>query len=77
MISWQEKREGIIAPDERLPWPATIAMGLQHVLAMFGATVVVPLIMGFDTNLAILFSGVGTLIFLVVTAGRVPARSRA
>jgi putative pyrimidine permease RutG len=73
MISWQEKREGIIAPDERLPWPATIAMGLQHVLAMFGATVVVPLIMGFDTNLAILFSGVGTLLFFVVTAGRVPS----
>src|SRR4051794_8256547 len=73
MISWRETREGIIAPDERLPWPATIAMGFQHVLAMFGATVVVPLIMGFDTNLAILFSGVGTLIFFVITGGRVPS----
>jgi len=73
MISWREKREGIIAPDERLPWPATVAMGFQHVLAMFGATVVVPIIMGFDTNLAILFSGVGTLIFFVLTAGRVPS----
>jgi putative pyrimidine permease RutG len=73
MISWREKREGIVAPDERLPWPATVAMGLQHVLAMFGATVVVPLIMGFDTNLAILFSGVGTLLFFIVTGGRVPS----
>jgi uracil-xanthine permease len=73
MFSWRERHEGIIAPDERLPWPATIAMGVQHVLAMFGATVVVPIIMGFDTNLAILFSGVGTLVFFVVTGGRVPS----
>jgi putative pyrimidine permease RutG len=73
MIGWREKRDGVIAPDERLPWPGTIAMGVQHVLAMFGATVVVPLIMGFDTNLALLFSGVGTLIFFVLVKGRVPS----
>ena len=73
MIAWREKHEGVIAPDERLPWPATIALGLQHVLAMFGATVVAPLIMGFATNLAILFSGVGTLLFFVVVGGRVPS----
>src|SRR5687768_5410989 len=73
MIAWREKRTGIIAPDERLPWPSTIALGLQHVLAMFGATVVAPLIMGFDPNLALLFSGIGTLIFFAVVAGRVPS----
>lgn len=73
MFAWHEKREGVIGPDERLPWPATIAMGLQHVLAMFGATVVAPLIMGFDTNLAILFSGIGTLIFFLLVGGRVPS----
>jgi xanthine/uracil permease len=78
MIAWRERHEGVIAPDQRLPWPATpwpatIAMGLQHVLAMFGATVVAPLIMGSDTKLAILFSGVGTLLFFVVVGGRVPS----
>jgi uracil-xanthine permease len=73
MIAWREKAGGVIAPDERLPWPATIALGLQHVLAMFGATVVAPLIMGFDPNLAILFSGIGTLVFFALVGGRVPS----
>ena len=73
MIAWREKRSGLIGPDERLPWPGTLAMGLQHVLAMFGATVVAPLIMGFDPNLALLFSGVGTLIFFALVGGRVPS----
>ena len=73
MIAWREKRTGLIAPDERLPWPATVAMGVQHVLAMFGATVVAPLIMGFDPNLAIFFSGIGTLIFFAMVGGRVPS----
>ena len=70
---WTEKREGIIAPDERLPWPQTVAVGVQHIFAMFGATVLAPILMGFDPNTAILFSGVGTLIFFVVVAGRVPS----
>src|SRR5205085_10508893 len=73
MLSWAEKRTGLIAPDERLPWPATIAMGLQHVLAMFGATVVAPLVMGFDPNLAIFFSGVGTMLFFFIVGGRIPS----
>ena len=61
--AWQEKTEGVIAPDERLPWPQTVAMGAQHVVAMFGATVLAPLLMGFDPNVAVLMSGVGTLVF--------------
>jgi putative pyrimidine permease RutG len=73
MISWRVKQSGVIAPDERLPWPSTLAMGVQHVLAMFGATVVAPLIMGFDPNLALLFSGIGTLIFFLLVQGRVPS----
>jgi uracil-xanthine permease len=73
LTAWREKRSGVIAPDERLPWGATAAMGVQHVLAMFGATVVAPLLMGFDPNLAILFSGIGTLIFFVIVGGRVPS----
>jgi putative pyrimidine permease RutG len=73
MFAWREKRSGVIAPDQRLPWPSTLAMGFQHVLAMFGATVVAPLIMGFDPNLALLFSGCGTLLFFLVVGGRVPS----
>lgn len=73
LTGWTEKRSGTIAPDERLPWGQSFAMGIQHVLAMFGATVVAPLIMGFDANVAIFFSGIGTLIFFVVTGGRIPS----
>jgi uracil-xanthine permease len=71
--AWQLEREGIVAPDERLPWPQTFALGLQHVVAMFGATVLAPLLMGFDPNVAILMSGIGTLLFFFVVGGRVPS----
>ena len=73
IFSWREKRGGVIAPDERLPWPNTIALGMQHVLAMFGATFLAPLLMGFDPQLAIFFSGIGTLIFFFVVGGRIPS----
>src|SRR5256885_15525896 len=70
---WTLKREGIIAPEERLPWGQTIFVGLQHVLTMFGATVLAPIIMGFNPNTAIFFSGIGTLIFFLVVGGRIPS----
>jgi uracil-xanthine permease len=73
LLSWRETRSGIVRPDERLPWGQTLAMGFQHVLAMFGATVVAPIVMGFDPNLAILFSGIGTLIFFAIVGGAVPS----
>jgi putative pyrimidine permease RutG len=63
----------VISTEERLPWPQTIAMGLQHVVAMFGATVLAPLLMGFDPNLAIFMSGIGTLLFFVFVGGRIPS----
>ena len=63
----------VIGTDERLPWPQTIAMGLQHVVAMFGATVLAPLLMGFDPNLAIFMSGIGTLLFFLFVGGQVPS----
>jgi xanthine/uracil permease len=63
----------IVAPDERLAWPQTAAMGVQHVIAMFGATVLAPILMGFNPNIAILMSGIGTLIFFFITGGRVPS----
>ncbi len=76
MFSWREvaaQPGAVIAPDERLPWPQTAVLGVQHVIAMFGATVLAPILMGFDPNVAILMSGIGTLIFFVVTGGRVPS----
>jgi putative pyrimidine permease RutG len=48
-------------------------MAIQHVLAMFGATVLGPILMGFDSNVALIFSGVGTLIFYVAVRGKVPS----
>jgi hypothetical protein len=48
-------------------------MGVQHVIAMFGATVLAPLLMGFDPNVAILMSGIGTLIFFLIVGGKVPS----
>ena len=79
MFDWQEKsadvlaQGGVIGPHERLPWPQTAMMGVQHVIAMFGATVLAPILMGFDPNLAILMSGIGTLIFFLITGGKVPS----
>jgi uracil-xanthine permease len=79
MFDWAEKSSevlaqgGVIAPDERLPWPQTAVMGVQHVIAMFGATVLAPILMGFDPNIAILMSGIGTLVFFVITGGKVPS----
>ena len=79
LLSWTEKPSstlasgGVIGPDERLPWPQTAVMGVQHLIAMFGATVLAPILMGFDPNVAILMSGIGTLIFFVMTGGKVPS----
>ena len=76
LFQWREVRatEGmVVAPDERLPWPQTAVMGVQHVIAMFGATVLAPILMGFNPNIAILMSGIGTLIFFFITGGRVPS----
>ncbi len=76
MFTWTVKQPAdgiVIAPDERLPWPQTVALGIQHVVAMFGATILGPLLMGFDPNIAVLMSGVGTLIFFVAVGGKVPS----
>ena len=73
---WKEKPAAdgtVVAPDERLPWPQTTALGLQHVVAMFGSTVLAPILMGFDPNVCVLMSGIGTLIFFAITGGKVPS----
>jgi uracil-xanthine permease len=63
----------VVAPQERLAWGRTISIGAQHVVAMFGATFLVPLLTGFPPATTLFFSGVGTLLFLLLTAGRVPS----
>ncbi|MGO4680682.1 uracil-xanthine permease family protein [Microbacterium sp. 2MCAF23] len=63
----------VVHPDERLNWPATIAIGVQHVVAMFGATFLVPILTGFPVPTTLLFSGVGTLLFLLITRNKLPS----
>jgi uracil-xanthine permease len=63
----------VVMPEERLSWPRTIGIGMQHVVAMFGATVLVPVLTGFPPATTVFFSGVGTLVFLLVVGNRVPS----
>ncbi|WP_062763194.1 solute carrier family 23 protein [Falsirhodobacter sp. alg1] len=70
---WQRATGPVVQPDERLDAGSTATLGVQHLLAMSGSTILAPLLMGFDPNLAILFSGIGTLIFFVATRGRMPS----
>jgi uracil-xanthine permease len=63
----------VVRPDERLSWPRTVGLGAQHVVAMFGATFVFPLVMGLNPQLAIMMSGIATICFLLIVQGRVPS----
>jgi uracil-xanthine permease len=63
----------VVRPEERLSWSRTTGIGIQHVVAMFGATFLVPLLTGFPPATTILFSGIGTLLFLAITRNRVPS----
>jgi uracil-xanthine permease len=76
LFTWKEVDPGpgeAVAPDERLSWGKTVGLGAQHVVAMFGATFVFPLIMGLNPNLAILMSGIATICFLLIVQGKVPS----
>ena len=63
----------VVAPNERLSWPRTIGIGVQHIAAMFGATFLVPILTGFPTTTTLLFSGIGTLVFVFITRNRIPS----
>lgn len=80
MFKWKEVHGGktpppgeAVGPQERMSWGRTVGLGAQHVVAMFGATFVFPIVMGLDPNLAILFSGICTILFLLVVKNRVPS----
>lgn len=62
-----------VATNEYLPPLQSAVLGIQHAFAMFGATVLAPLLMGFNPNLAILMSGICTILFFFITGGRVPS----
>jgi uracil-xanthine permease len=79
-IGWKLHGDGktlapgeVVAPDERLSWGKTVGLGAQHVVAMFGATFVFPLIMGLNPQLAIMMSGIATIAFLLIVQGKVPS----
>jgi uracil permease len=59
--------------NERLPWLQSIPLSLQHLFAMFGATVLVPYLVGLDTSVTLFSSGVGTLLYILITKGKIPA----
>ena len=76
MFKWDVVDPGpgeAVAPHQRLGWGKTVGLGAQHVVAMFGATFVFPLIMGLDANLAIMMSGIATICFLLIVKGKVPS----
>ena len=63
----------VVRPDERLHMPNMLGLGGQHILAMFGATALVPVLTGFPVTTTIFFSGIGTIIFNLLTRNRVPS----
>lgn len=63
----------VVGPAERLTWPRMIGLGAQHVVAMFGATFLVPILTGFPPSTTLLFSGFGTILFLLITKNRLPS----
>lgn len=79
-IGWRLHGDGktvrpgdVVDPDERLTWPRTIGIGMQHVVAMFGATFLVPLLTGFSPATTLFFSAIGTVGFLLITRNRLPS----
>ena len=65
--------EGLVATPVRLGVPKMLVLGVQHTFAMFGATVLVPILTGISVSTALLFAGIGTLLFHLLTKGKVPA----
>jgi len=59
--------------NERPPFLQALPLSLQHLFAMFGATVLVPFLVGLDTSVTLFTSGVGTLLYILITKGKIPA----
>ena len=63
----------VIRDARSLGTPKMLLFGLQHMFAMFGATILVPVLTGLSVSATLLFAGLGTLLFHLVTRGKVPA----
>jgi uracil-xanthine permease len=67
------KTRAIVQTDETLPLSQAIPLSLQHLMAMFGATVLVPLLTGLDPGVALMTSGIGTIIYLICVRNKIPS----
>ena len=63
----------VVEPDERLTWGRTAGIGAQHVIAMFGATFLVPILTGFEPSTTLFFTAMSTALFLLINANRLPS----
>ena len=63
----------VIGVDDRVSVGRAIPLGIQHMMSMFGSTVLVPVLTGLDPNVAIMCSGIGTICYLLVTGNKIPS----
>ena len=63
----------IIQVEEKVPFKLLVPLSIQHMFAMFGASVLVPFVFGINPAVVLFMNGVGTLLFILITKGRAPA----
>ena len=80
LFSWSLHGDGktlapgeVVDPDERLTWGRTAGIGAQHVVAMFGATFLVPILTGFDPSTTLFFTAMSTALFLLINRNVLPS----
>ena len=80
IFQWQLHGDGktlapgeVVEPDERLTWVRTAGIGAQHVIAMFGATFLVPILTGFDPSTTLFFTAMSTALFLLINRNVLPS----
>lgn len=80
MFTWRLHGDGktlrpgeVIEPNERLTWGRTAGIGAQHVIAMFGATFLVPILTGFDPATTLFFTAMSTALFLLINRNKLPS----
>jgi uracil permease len=68
-----KKQRDIIGVNDRVPVSHAIPLGIQHMMSMFGSTVLVPMLTGLHPSIAIMCSGIGTICYLLVTRNKIPS----
>jgi putative pyrimidine permease RutG len=69
----QGAKGAVLYPEDTMDLGTYLLTGFQHVVAMFGSTVLAPILMGFDPNTCILYSGIATIIFFFIVDGEIPS----